>query len=458
MSRLSASWIASLTALAAYGAGAAAAQTPPTAAKEESPPLKVSGSFRVRHETIDGQARAGFNSSDELINLRTRIAAEYDAGVLRFGGELYDSRAYHADAGTPLSTNEVNSLELVQAYVAADFDQPWGPGTKASVQAGRFTLNLGARRLVAADDFRNTTNGYTGIKLDGQWAGGVTATGIYVLPQIRRPDNFVSLSDNEVELDRETKALQLFGGLVTIPVSPDKAALQVSYFGLDERDQSDIATRDRDLDTFGLRYFREPAADTFDFDIEAFAQTGSVSASTVPAAASLDVSAQYLHAEAGYRWTSAWKPRIAFEYEYASGDETSGEYNRFDTLFGMRRAEIAPAGLYNSVGRANINSPGIRLEVEPSPAWDAFIGWKALWLASDTDAFSTTGVRDVTGSSGNFAGNQIDARVRYWLVPQTLRLETNLVYLAKGDFLKSAPNAPPSSNSFYAAFDITASF
>ena len=31
-------------------------------------------------------------------------------------------------------------------------------------QAGRFTLNLGSRRLVAADDYRNATNGYTGLK------------------------------------------------------------------------------------------------------------------------------------------------------------------------------------------------------------------------------------------------------------------------------------------------------
>ena len=452
-------WLASITALAVCLPVEASAQTTPAGGTKEAPsPLKVSGSVRLRYETVEGQARAGFNTSDDLINLRTRVAADYDAGALRFGGEIYDSRAYGSKPGTPLTTNEVNTLEVVQAYVASDINQPWGPGSKASVQVGRFTLNLGARRLVAADDFRNTTNGYTGIKLDGQWAGGVNATAIYVLPQIRRPDDFTSLSDNEVELDRDTSALKLFGGLVTVPVAPEKAALQVSYFGLDERDQSDLATRDRDLDTYGLRYFREPAADTLDFDVEAFAQRGSLSASVAPGAATLDVSASYLHAEAGYRWSGLWKPRLAFEYEYASGDKPGGDYNRFDTLFGMRRAEIAPAGLYNAVGRANINSPGLRLEVEPSATWDAFIGWKALWLASNTDAFSTTGVRDATGGSGRFAGNQIDARVRYWLVPQTLRLETTVVYLAKGDVLQNAPNALRSGDTIYAAFDVTTIF
>jgi hypothetical protein len=38
--------------------------------------------------------------------------------------------------------------------------EAFGPGSKLGFQAGRFTLNLGSRRLVAADDYRNTTSGY----------------------------------------------------------------------------------------------------------------------------------------------------------------------------------------------------------------------------------------------------------------------------------------------------------
>lgn len=453
--------VALVAALGAPTAFAQAAESKPWTLQDAlgaPKELKISGSVRARYETIDGQARAGFNGSDDLLSLRTRIAAEYDAGVLRIGGELYDSRAYGAESGTPLTTGEVNTLELVQAYVAADLDAPFGEGSKASAQLGRFTLNLGSRRLVAADDYRNTTNGYTGLKLDGQWSGGVNASLIYVLPQIRRPDDFASLDDNEVEVDRETSDLALFGGLVTMPAGPKGAALQLSYFGLEEEDQSDLATRDRDLDTIGARFFRDPATGVFDFDIEGFVQTGEISASTAPAAPSLDVSAWYVHAEAGFKFEGPWKPRVSVEYDYASGDETGGDYERFDTLFGMRRSELAPAGLYNAVGRANISSPGLRLEIEPDPRWDAFVAWRPMWLASDTDSFSTTGVRDATGSSGDFAGNQLDARLRYWLIPQALRLETNLVYLVKGEFLESAPNAPGSDDTLYAEIDLTLNF
>lgn len=81
-----------------------------------------------------------------------------------------------------------------------------------------------------------------------------------------------------------------------------------------------------------------------------------------------------------------------------------------------------------------------------------------MWLASDRDSFSTTGVRDVTGGSGNFAGHQIEARIRYWLMPARLRFEANGLLLAKGRFLREAPNAPPESTTRYLSLNLTASF
>ena len=75
-------------------------------------------------------------------------------------GELWDSRVSGDKAGTPLLTGEVNRFELIQAYyVEWKPTAPFGRDTNATIQAGRFLLNLGSRRLVAADDYRNTTNG-----------------------------------------------------------------------------------------------------------------------------------------------------------------------------------------------------------------------------------------------------------------------------------------------------------
>ena len=118
----------------------------------------------------------GLRDEDEQLDLRSTLFAEYDAGVVRIGGELYDSRAWLTEPGSAVSANEINTLELVQAYLAADFDDALGEGSKASAQFGRMTLNLGSRRLVAADDYRNTTNGYTGLRADLKTRGGLTAT------------------------------------------------------------------------------------------------------------------------------------------------------------------------------------------------------------------------------------------------------------------------------------------
>ncbi|WP_254503034.1 alginate export family protein, partial [Salmonella enterica] len=93
--------------------------------------------------------------------------------------ELFDSRVWGDNSGTPVTTNEVNTLEPVQAYVAAGLDGALGRGTKLTLTAGRMTLNLGSRRLVAADDYRNTTNGYTGVRADFAAPQGWKAILIY---------------------------------------------------------------------------------------------------------------------------------------------------------------------------------------------------------------------------------------------------------------------------------------
>lgn len=420
--------------------------------------LTLSANTRLRYETIEGQPRAGFNESDDLFNIRTIVTAEYRTARLRIGAELYDSRVYGGDAGTPITTGEVNTLELVQAYIGYDVPGAFGPGTKIGLQAGRFTLNLGSRRLVAADDYRNTTNGYTGVRADLGLPNDLTATLIYTLPQVRLPDNRADVVDNRVKFDRESLALVLCGGVASKKLAGKRGAVELAYYHLGEHDTPKLATRDRSLETVGLRLYRDPAAGRADMETEMIYQFGSISASLAPTAAKLDVSAWFTHLEGGYTFTHPWSPRIALEFDYASGDGRGGKFGRFDTLFGMRRADLAPAGLYNAVGRTNIVSTGLRLEATPTKRLDAFAAYRPLWLASRRDSFSSTGVRDASGSSGRFAGHQIEARVRYWLVPQRLRLEWDGLLLAEGRFLRDAPNAGAGRLAVYNSLNVMIGF
>lgn len=416
----------------------------------------IAATERVRAEAIDGQVRAGFDSADALLNFRTTIFVAYRKSAVEFAAELWDSRVYGADRGTPVSTGEVNTLELVQAYARARLgDGANGPA--ATVQAGRFLLNLGSRRLVAADDYRNTTNGYTGARVDLTWRWGWKATAIYTMPQQRRPDDLDALLDNARRGDHEGTDLVLWGALVSRSKAVGPALLEAGFFHLGERDRAGQQTRDRSLDTVSMRLLREPAPSRLDFEVEGIAQRGQISVSTAPAAARQRVVAWFLHADMGYTFAGAWKPRLSVEYDHASGDGRGGRYGRFDTLFGMRRADLAPAGLYNAVARTNIASPGLRLEATPGPKVDWFAGYRPMWLASGRDAFASTGVRDATGRSGRFAGHQVDSRVRYRLSPR-LTLEADVVLLAKGRFLRTAPNAPSGATTRYVSLNALATF
>jgi hypothetical protein len=70
--------IISVAAILAGGISAAQAQE-----REEG--LTLTGSMRLRYEAIQGPARAGFNESDDLVNLRTDILAEYRTRDVRIG-------------------------------------------------------------------------------------------------------------------------------------------------------------------------------------------------------------------------------------------------------------------------------------------------------------------------------------------------------------------------------------
>ncbi len=441
----------------AVGCLALALAAPGTSRAAESAGLKVSGSIRVRQEMLDGQYRPGFDNRDDALTMRSNLFAEWDTGIWRLGLDVSDSRAYDTDAGSALNSNDVDAFEPVQAYVAGDFDQPFGAGSSATVQAGRFTMNLGSRRLVASDDFRNTPNGYTGLRTDLRFSGKRLLTLFYTLPQQHRPDDFASLRRNHVALDHEGFDQQLWGALASRGCAGGLLC-EVGYIGFDERDHDGRASRDRQLHNLTARLFRDAAAGKWDYEVEPIYQFGHISASTAASAPRLDVSAQFLHADLGYTFSSGWKPHVNLEYDYASGDGPGAKYSRFDTLLGMRRAELAPSGIYGLVGRANMSSLGLRLEGAPSSRLDVLMTWHLMWAADRRDSFSTSGIRDPAGLSGSFAGQQIDARVRYWVLPKQLRAELTAVTLFRGRLLREAPNASPHGDTHYLAAAMTLSF
>lgn len=431
-------------------ASLAAALLLPCAARAEDGKLDVSLEVRTRVEVIDGQFRPGLVESDAALLTRVLIAAEYDAGPIRIGGELIDARSFFQRTRSSVSTTEVDTLEPIQAYLATDLSD------QAKLIAGRFTLNLGSRRLVARNAFRNTINSFTGVQavLGDKHRG---ATLFWVLPQARLPDEVERIRDNAFELNRERGAPRLFGAYGHATISR-AGEVQGSVLRLAERDSADILTRNRHLWTADLRLVRMPKGGAFDWDVEGAYQWGRARQSTAATdRTDQDVAAGFVHAEAGYTFPSGWQLRPALGFDYGSGDGSSSKFTRFDPLYSARGFDFGPTSYYGALSRTNIVSPFARLDMKTGKRSDAQATLRPLWLASAPDQFAVTGVRDSAGSAGKWAGLQFDARVRRTLT-ERLRLAVGGLLLAKGRFLEDAANAPDTGNTHYGYVELTASF
>ena len=94
--------------------------------------------------------------------LRLEAKSERFSAVI----ETIDSRQKLADTDTPIDAGMVNALELLQGYGAIRFDGPFATDSRSELRLGRQTMDVGSRRLVARNNFRNTELPPAG------WTGG----------------------------------------------------------------------------------------------------------------------------------------------------------------------------------------------------------------------------------------------------------------------------------------------
>lgn len=113
----------------------------------------LSGSVRARFEAIDGQFREDAVNRDQVLPLRTTLFAEYDAGLVRFGAEFHDARAYFQRRGSSVGTDVVNAIEFSQYYARGDLGEALGSDSASYLKVGRMTMQLGSERLVARQGF-----------------------------------------------------------------------------------------------------------------------------------------------------------------------------------------------------------------------------------------------------------------------------------------------------------------
>ncbi len=88
------------------------------------------------------------------------------------------------------------------------------------------------------------------------------------------------------------------------------------------------------------------------------------------------------------------------------------------------------------------------VNAEPSASTQGMLSYRLFWLASERDAWTTSGLRDVSGDSGSFLGQQVEGRLRWNVKPENVRVELGGAYLVRGGFAKNAPSASGDSALF----------
>lgn len=374
--------------------------------------LSLGVEHRARVERVDPDVRAPPRGAVTAPSLRTLLRLEARTTRAIAGLELIDARAIATRDGAR-SASVVDPLDVLQAYAGPRGNGVLVDDDQASLAVGRFTIDLGSRRLVTRNGFRNTISSFTGVDARGS-VREHSLRALAVAQVVRVPATSDALARGELARDRENAGAVLWAVLFASRGLAARVLLESYVLGLHERDTADVPSANRRLVTPGLRVVRAPASGVVDWHVEGMAQLGTSRAT--PAAGDrqdLRHRAAAGHVELGRRLSAPWRPRAAALLDVATGDRdpSDGVQGRFDPLCGARTLDFGPTGRWGALARRNLASPG---------------------------------ARDRAGASGAFVGHHVDARARWAAWPGNLAIEGGGALLLRGRFAREAPGGPPS--------------
>jgi Alginate export len=380
---------------------------------------------RTRFESYDHPWRStqasGGGQTDSQAVLRTRVRVGLGNGPFRFLFEGQDARAYWNNAqGDFVNNITVNEWDILQLFGSMTLDNVAASGLRTDLHFGRMTLDFGRRRYIGRNDMRNTTNAFDGV----HWQVGEGKTwrvrAFWVEPVIR----------DQVKFDEQSANSVFWGTYVESQHFP-WFNVNLFYFGLNDQ-QLPNKNLQRTYSTYGLRFFKSPAINEFDYEFEGAIQTGRLG--------NVDHFAYNPNAEAGYTFNLPWTPRFLAQYTYASGTRTPGgsQNGDFDPLFGARRFDLMPTGNFGPFFRSNISSPGWRLIVQPAPNWTVQVKQRFWYLAQSNAVYVGGVLEDSTGGAGNYLGHDLELRVQ-WAVSQNLDFDAGYDHWFKGSYFDRLP-------------------
>lgn len=374
--------------------------------------LELGFEQRSRYEFRRNDLRRDVQRTDNPLLLRTRayVGIKNVLDPFRFTVELQDSRRYFSEFER--DNRDVNVLEPIQAYAELHFEEGLGPNRPVSIKAGRMAFELLDRRLIARNEWRNTTNTFQGLRMTlGKDQNDWSADFLALQPLERLKSH----------LDRGVDEQWFFGGVANWRGWSEWITLQPYYLGLTQG--HDDGVPDRDIHTVALRAYGPAGKTGFDYDVSGLYQFGELD--------DQDHAAWAATVDFGWTFEHAWKPRVGVFYGYVSGDRdpSDREDNRFDRLFGFAR----PWSSNDYIQMENVNTPKFVVAFEPWKDVKIDTAYVAYWLASKSDRWNTANLRDATGNSGDFLGHEFNVRARFPIVSR-IKANVGYAYFAPGQF------------------------
>lgn len=270
----------------------------------------------------------------------------------------------------------------------------------ATVRLGRQELLYGAQRLVSPLDWANTRRTFEGAKLmlnSGDWAMDLFYT------------KFVPVNPNHLD---EANYKQNFYGSWATYRGMENATLEMFYLGYDNNLNAPGNVNDFSLHTLGARV--NGSMGNWLYDMQGGPQFGRQSGR------GLEHQAMFGTAGVGRKLSKCcWDPTIWLFYDYASGDNGSSDWNRFNQLFPLAHKYF---GFIDAVQRSNIEAPNVLLTMNPAAKWNLLL-WYWHFMANKrgdvvpgigggpASAYQNTSSRDL--------GDELDLIAKYGIGPRS---------------------------------------
>jgi len=382
--------------------------------------LSFGGQYRGRVESqIGRQFQPGDNDLYYLSRLRLNLDIQAGSHLrFSFQGQDAHSPGLKTHPHPPAYTD---SFDLRQAYVEL---RGTGSGKSLGLKIGRQELVFGEERLLGALDWGNTARSFDAVR------------GYFSTPKVR-VDVFaasvVPIRDGAFD-NFQSNGNGLYGVYGSLKKLIPRSTFEPYFlYKTIHRVRSERGTLGAaGIYTYGARMAGQ-LPHSFDYGVEAAGQAGTIASDSLRAWAG--------HGLLGYTiGTLKTTPRLAAEYNYASGDKSSldGKRGAFDQLFPTNHNKYGTA---DQLGWRNMRSVRAGVELKLRPRLLVSSGYLSHWLAQGSDAFyganGAVVARIASGASSRHVGQELDL-VLLCAVSKRYTFGLGYAHLWAGKFLRQA--------------------